>query len=821
MKSPQPDLEALKEHGRRLETALCECQNRLGDLGDLRQSEAVLRSFFNAIPESVSLFTTDGTLRAVNETFAARLGKTVADCEGQSIYDLIPPKLAESRRREVEAVIATRQGVVFEDERGGRWLRHSLYPVFDTATEVAQIAVYALDITERRNAEMALRESLKTTSELLTALRLSENMFRSIAENTFDMVSLIDLEGRYIYCNPSYSTTLGYPAAEMTGESAFSIVHPEEREMVTRYFAEKLANGERAAHIRLRLICRDGAVKVADHRAQLLLDEQGRPQKVLMTASDVTELTQTEAALRDSQQKLERIINSVDDVLYSIDAQTREFVFLSPAFERLLGFTQGDIEGMGGREAFLDRVIEDGQFARQRQEFEALKHQERTESPIWEAWWLARDGRRICLEDRSSPIYQDGRLLLIQGVLRDVTERKKNEEEHFRLEEQLRQAHKMESVGRLAGGVAHDFNNMLGVILGHVELALEQIQDHHPLFPDLEEIQKAALRSADLTRQLLAFARKQTIHPKSIDLNQTIVGMLKMLKRLIGENVSLLWKPGTGLWPVFMDPTQMDQILANLAVNARDAIGNVGEWTLQTGNITLDEHYCQDNPQCLPGEFVLLSVSDSGCGMSGEVVEHIFEPFYTTKDQGKGTGLGLATIYGIVQQNHGFITVYSEVGLGTTFNIYLPRHLRQVPQEKVLPKHEAQSGGKEFLLLVEDEPAILKLGQLILKRYGYHVRLASSPLEAVKLVEKQAQPLDLLITDVIMPGMNGRELFLELKKIYPDLRCLFMSGYSADIIAHHGLLDQKMNYLQKPFTVHELASQVRRILDLTEEKKDG
>jgi PAS domain S-box-containing protein len=821
MKSPQPDLEALKEHGRRLETALCECQNRLGDLGDLRQSEAVLRSFFNAIPESVSLFTTDGTLRAVNETFAARLGKTVADCEGQSIYDLIPPKLAESRRREVEAVIATRQGVVFEDERGGRWLRHSLYPVFDTATEVAQIAVYALDITERRNAEMALRESLKTASELLTALRLSENMFRSIAENTFDMVSLIDLEGRYIYCNPSYSTTLGYPAAEMTGESAFSIVHPEEREMVTRYFAEKLANGERAAHIRLRLICRDGAVKVADHRAQLLLDEQGRPQKVLMTASDVTELTQTEAALRDSQQKLERIINSVDDVLYSIDAQTREFVFLSPAFERLLGFTQGDIEGMGGREAFLDRVIEDGQFARQRQEFEALKHQERTESPIWEAWWLARDGRRICLEDRSSPIYQDGRLLLIQGVLRDVTERKKNEEEHFRLEEQLRQAHKMESVGRLAGGVAHDFNNMLGVILGHVELALEQIQDHHPLFPDLEEIQKAALRSADLTRQLLAFARKQTIHPKSIDLNQTIVGMLKMLKRLIGENVSLLWKPGTGLWPVFMDPTQMDQILANLAVNARDAIGNVGEWTLQTGNITLDEHYCQDNPQCLPGEFVLLSVSDSGCGMSGEVVEHIFEPFYTTKDQGKGTGLGLATIYGIVQQNHGFITVYSEVGLGTTFNIYLPRHLRQVPQEKVLPKHEAQSGGKEFLLLVEDEPAILKLGQLILKRYGYHVRLASSPLEAVKLVEKQAQPLDLLITDVIMPGMNGRELFLELKKIYPDLRCLFMSGYSADIIAHHGLLDQKMNYLQKPFTVHELASQVRRILDLTEEKKDG
>jgi PAS domain S-box-containing protein len=395
----------------------------------------------------------------------------------------------------------------------------------------------------------------------------------------------------------------------------------------------------------------------------------------------------------------------------------------------------------------------------------------------------------------------------------DITERKNAEEERIRLEAQLQQAQKMESVGRLAGGVAHDFNNMLTVIIGYADLALRKMDPSLTLFTDLQEIRKAAERSAELTRQLLAFARKQNIAPKVLDLNDTVAGMLKMLHRLIGEDIHLNWQPKGGLWPVKVDPSQIDQILANLCVNARDAISGVGKITLETGNCAFDVKYCTVHAGFNPGEYVRLAVSDDGCGMNKEILSHLFEPFFTTKVVGKGTGLGLATVYGIVKQNNGFINVYSEPDHGSTFKIYLPRYADQTDQVWTEGEPEPARRGHETVLLVEDEPAILKMLTHMLMTQGYTVLPAALPDEAVRLSREYTDEIHLLVTDVVMPKMNGRDLATTLLSFFPHLKCLFMSGYTADVIAHHGVLDEGVNFIEKPFLMQELAIKVREVLD--------
>jgi two-component system cell cycle sensor histidine kinase/response regulator CckA len=340
---------------------------------------------------------------------------------------------------------------------------------------------------------------------------------------------------------------------------------------------------------------------------------------------------------------------------------------------------------------------------------------------------------------------------------------------HKALEEQLQQAQKMESVGRLAGGVAHDFNNMLGVILGHAEIALEQVDPAQPLHAGLVEIRKAAMRSAGLTRQLLAFARKQTVAPQVLNLNETVSGMLKMLNRLMGEDIDLDWKPAAALWPIKVDPSQIDQILANLCVSARDAIAGTGGMTIETENRTLSEEDCADRAGLLAGDYMMLAVSDNGSGMDKETQSHLFEPFFTTKEFGKGTGLGLATVYGAVKQNGGFIDVYSEPCLGTTFKIYLPRLLGDAQLARIEVTSKAAADGHENILM--------------------------------------------LMTDVVMPEMNGRDLAVQILALHPRIRQLFMSGHTADVIAHHGVLDKGVHFLQKPATVRDLTAKVREVLD--------
>jgi len=390
-------------------------------------------------------------------------------------------------------------------------------------------------------------------------------------------------------------------------------------------------------------------------------------------------------------------------------------------------------------------------------------------------------------------------------LARILTEREK-------MESRLIQAQKMEAVGRLAGGVAHDFNNLLNVILGYVDLSLMKLTPSDPIHGNLQQIRKAGQRSADLTRQLLAFARKQTIAPRVLDLNETVAGMLKILMRLIGEDIDLLWKPAPDLWPLNMDPAQIDQILANLVVNSRDAISGVGRIIIETGAAEFDRPFCEANPGFVPGHYVVLAVSDDGCGIDKENLSQLFEPFFTTKEVGKGTGLGLATVYGIVKQNSGFINVYSEPGKGTTFRIYLPRHEAEPAPVTEAADPVERPKGRETVLLVEDEAALLGLTAMMLEELGYTVVAAGTPGRALRLAEGFGGEIDLLLTDVVMPEMNGRTLRQRLTAVRPGLRCLFMSGYTANAIAHHGVLDEGVAFLQKPFTLQALAVKLREVL---------
>lgn len=411
----------------------------------------------------------------------------------------------------------------------------------------------------------------------------------------------------------------------------------------------------------------------------------------------------------------------------------------------------------------------------------------------------------------------------IADVAWEIVERKRSEEAQRTLQERLIQSQKLETVGQLAGGIAHDFNNMLAVIMMRCEMAIQQVTPNSPLHYHLLEIHKTGSRTAELTRQLLGFARKQMIAPRVLDLNATIEAMTSMLHKLIGEDIELRWQPGRDLWSVKMDPSQVSQILVNLCVNARDAIKGGGSISVHTENCTIDALYIDafgmdsfavdDKFEKASGQYVLLAISDDGSGMSEEVRAHLFEPFFTTKEVGKGTGLGLATVYGIVHQNHGHIRVYSEMGSGSTFKVYLPRYVDTLVAEPEAVITDVPRGNGEHVLLVEDEPAVLSMSTESLRRLGYTVLPAATPADALALVAKYNAEIDLLITDVIMPGINGRQLAEQITILRPQIKRIFMSGYPADIVSQRGVVGGEEHLLPKPFTLAQLATTVRRVLD--------
>lgn len=496
------------------------------------------------------------------------------------------------------------------------------------------------------------------------------------------------------------------------------------------------------------------------------------------------------------------IFNGAGDGILVFDPQSMAILQANQTLLDLFGYTQKEIQ----QRSFEDLFIENQQLGFSHL-WQGLPDNSMKKRPaLVECSAIDQAGQDFWVGISLMNIQVGGENRLL-AIVRDMEKRKQ-------LEEQLRQSQKIESVGRLAGGVAHEYNNMLSVIIGYTELVQMKLGSNSEARADLEEVLNAATRSRDITRQLLAFARKQTLSPKVIDLNATVESMLKMLRQLLGENIDLAWLPKEGMEPVEMDPSQLDQILANLCVNARDAITNVGKITIETGEIQFDQEYCGNHPGFIPGEFVMLAVSDNGCGMEQTILEQIFEPFFTTKSVGEGTGLGLSMVYGAVKQSKGFINVYSELGQGTTFKVYLPCYRGETAVEGNPLAGEVLQGRGEGVLLVEDESALLKLTQTILNDLGYEVLAAQSPQEAITLAQKHPDEIELLITDVVMPGMNGRELANRLRLNFPRLKCLYMSGYTKNAIVHHGVLDKGVHFIHKPFSRSEFSVKIRNILGL-------
>lgn len=632
----------------------------------------------------------------------------------------------------------------------------------------------------------------------------------SVVEYSDDMIVVKDLDLRVAATNMAFVNASGHRSLEdLIGKTDAEIfgVDPETEPVHTSMADERKAQLLPPGEYILReepFVLPSGEVRYLLTKKYPIFNGQGRLIGTGNISRDITERKLNEEALRESEEKHRTILQTAMDGFFITDMQGR-LMEVNETYCRMSGYSKQELLTM--RVSDLEVIETPDEIARRILKIRA-HFMDRFETRH------RRKGGTIFDIDASiqyQPI-EGGRIV---AFMRDITERKQAEEERKKLQLQLVQAQKMESVGRLAGGVAHDFNNMLSVILGYTEIVMDNVSPEGPLFIELQEIRKAAERSADLTRQLLAFARKQTIAPSVLSLNETVEGMLKMLRRLIGEDIDLVWQPATGLWKVNMDPSQIDQILANLCLNARDSISGVGRVLIETENWSMEEGDCEGGDSFRPGDYVRLSISDNGRGMEKEILDHVFEPFFTTKEIGKGTGLGLATIYGIVQQNKGFVNVYSEPGQGSTFSIYLPRYSEEVEKTMVYETPENPKGGWETILLVEDEPAIMKMTQALLKNMGYTVLAANTPNEALHLAKTHTGQIHLLITDVVMPEMNGRDLSRSLLAILPHLKQLFMSGYTADVIAHHGMLDEGLNFIQKPFSRKQLSEKVRMALTNT------
>jgi PAS domain S-box-containing protein len=654
---------------------------------------------------------------------------------------------------------------------------------------------------EKRIAELEAR--IQDDGKSLYRLRASRDQYKTLVENSSEGI-FVAQDGKIKFANLVTLKNAGYSRDQVTQINFTDFIHPDDRQMVFERHLKRQKGESPPSRYAFRVIPPGGEIQWMELNV-VQIEWEGRP-ATLNFMTDITRRKKTEDDLLASEERFRSTVEKSPVGIAIVNDQFR-YVYVNPKFCDMLGFTQEELLGAD----FTEQLPPE---SRQQSIERYLQRQKGEKVPDRYPISFTRKSGETGFAEVQIVVYVDSKGCphsIIQAS--DITDTLMAERERKHLESQLRQAQKMESVGRLAGGVAHDFNNMLSVIQGQTEIALSLIGKENPLFTNLSEILKACRRSADLTQQLLAFARKQTIAPKVMDLNAWVSGTLKMLQRLIGEDKALVFIPGHDLWAVKMDSAQMDQILANLAVNAHDAISGVGKVIVETRNSSLDEHYCADHPGFIPGDYVMLAMSDNGCGMAKNTLEMIFEPFFTTKEVGKGTGLGLATVYGIVKQNNGFIHVYSEPGVGTTFRIYFPRDTSELPD---LLKKEADlpaRGGAETILMVEDEPSILSMGMSMLKRLGYTVLTATSPDEAMALAKHHSGTIDLLITDVVMPEMNGKELSEKLHEIRPDLKVLFMSGYTADVIAHRGVLEGGVHFIQKPFSSRELDKKIREILE--------
>ena len=762
----------------------------LTEIGGISLQKTVLLKSILESPKGVIIFSLDSAYgyteftRSHAEMMREMWGVEIAI--GQNMLEVITslPDREKAKRNFDRALNG--EALLVMEEFGDHARLRSYYenrysPIFDAAGAVSGLSVFVINITERKQAEMALRES--------------DANFHAFFESMTDMLMVGTLDGQMLFANPAVTQTLGYSPDELRGMHLLDL-HSRTSALEAEDLFAAMLRGERKI-CPLPLACKDGRLVPVETRAWF-----GRWNGVECIFGISKNLTGDQEA----QQRFERLFRSNPALMALSSLPDQRFSDVNDAFLKTLGYSWVDIIGK--------TVSDIGLFLHPEKQV-MLADRLRTDGRIsgFELQVRRKDGAILDGVFSGEIIRSQGRDFFLT-VMNDITERKQAEADKEKLRAQLVQAQKMESVGRLAGGVAHDFNNLLMGIMGYTELCQDSLPVEHPGHIHLDEIMKASKRSVDLTRQLLAFARKQVIAPRILDLNAAVEGMLSLLRRMIGEDIHLAWLPGTKLWAVKIDPSQIDQILANLCINARDAIAGVGKITLETANITLDQAYCVGHPGAVRGEYVRLTVHDDGCGMEEQVLAQIFEPFFTTKPVGEGTGLGLATVYGIAKQNNGYIDATSEPGRGACFSLYLPRVNGGAANSPGALSAGAPQGRGETVMLVEDEKSLREICRLYLDRAGYNTLVAESPQAALDLAARHPGDIHLLLTDVVMPGMNGRDLAQHLLRLYPHLKCLFMSGYTADVIARQGILDEGMQFLPKPFSRDALAHKVHAVLEV-------
>jgi PAS domain S-box-containing protein len=625
-----------------------------------------------------------------------------------------------------------------------------------------------------------------------------EKLFRLITENAADMIGVVDMKGKRIFNSLSYQKVLGYSLEELKESSAFEQIHPDDRESVESAAAEARRTGV-GRPLEYRVRHKDGTWRVLESTASVIRNAKDEPQHLVIVNRDVTERKRAAEALRRSEASFRSVVEDAPYGIYRASL-SGELVLVNPALQKMLGYaSQAEL-----LEANLATQIYRHPLDHQKVNELLLQQGSFLDA---EVEWKRKDGSPITVRCSGWPIRDEaGRIAFLELFAEDVTERRT-------LERQLRMAQKMEAVGRLSGGIAHDFNNLLGVIIGYIQVMKRSLKPEDSLHEYAEEIEKASQRAVSLTRQLLAFSRQQILEPIILNLNALVRDMEKMIPRLIGEDIALTLALDPGLEQVKADPGQVEQVIMNLAVNARDAMPDGGKLTIETANADLDTAYTHQHPGSRVGRYVMLRVTDTGTGIDPEIQAQIFEPFFTTKERDKGTGLGLATVYGIVKQSGGYIAVDSEKGKGASFSVYLPRVEHAVAVPVVNDSPAVCARGSETILLVEDEGSLRKLAEMFLRDSGYQVLTAADGVQALEMARQHAGRIHLLLTDVVMPGINGRVLAERLIPTQPGMRILYVSGYSDSFIAGHGVLEAGAHLLHKPFTEDSLTRKVRELLD--------
>ena len=703
--------------------------------------------------------------------------------------------LLETHRRAVEGhqpLRVTYRGAANLGDN--RYFETTIVPVYDEGGRLSRVNGTTQDITERMQTEEVLRLTQSRLERAQAQAQIGSFEYNPATRETFyskEMYHLLELD------------TLMGPLDATAGDK---ISHPEERPRLAAAMARAIENDQRVT-LETRGPERPGRPsRYFETTMAAVRDPSGRLLYVAGTYQNVTERRLAADALRDSEQRLQRLLENSNDLIDILDAEGRQESLRGP-LKTMLGYDPEELEGTNAFSLMHPDDIPAAQHAL----LEALTH---PGVPYRvEYRYRHKDDSWVEMEAVGTNWLDDP---IIRGVvvnLRQITERKRSEQERRKLQEQLQQASKMEAVGRLAGGVAHDFNNLLTVISGNVELALEELGPRDPIAQFLRDVGDAASCAASLTRQLLAFSRRQLIEPKVVNLNGLVGNLQRMLSRLIGEDIAIELHLAGDLGAVRLDPGQFEQVIVNLTVNARDAMPKGGRFTIETANIELDEDYCRMHREVNPGPYVSLAVTDSGEGMSSEVLSRIFEPFFTTKPQGEGTGLGLSVIFGVVKQAGGTIETYSEPGHGTTFKIYLPRvdePLQELGQTKVTLE---ALRGTETVLLVEDNDAVRELTATMLRRLGYRPIVAANGRTALALMKTERPAFELLFTDLIMPEMSGRELSDRVRELYPGIAVLYCSGYTEDTFVRHGLASENLPFIGKPFTLQQLGLKVRQVLD--------